>query len=159
MGTRSIHIFPSDNKDKFICQYLQFDGYPENQLAVIIKDIKRVSMSVQCNNNKIEKDVFYNFIRSYYKFRSFETPHSINNSTEVKSYNLKNFTENWWCEWSYEWIEQNEIVFLRVTRLHDLKSIKIRLNAMFELDLNRYENLDDFLEAELKVFENEGDAI
>lgn len=149
MGTRSMHIFPSDNKDKFICQYLQFDGYPENQLAVIIKDIKRVSMSIRLYK---DKDVFYNFIRSYYKFRSFETPHSINNSKEVVSYNVKDFIEDW-CEWSYEWIEENESVFLQVTRLHDLKSIKIKIHTIFELALNHYENLYDFLEAELKVFE------
>lgn len=152
MGTRSMHIFPSDNKGKFICQYLQFDGYPQNQLDVIIKDINRSWMSIRFYKDKIDKDVFYNFIRSYYKFRSFETPHSINNSTEVDSYNVKDFTENW-CEWSYEWIEENENVFLQVTRLHDLKSIKIKLHAIFELLLNRYEKLDDFLETELKVFE------
>lgn len=158
MGTRSMHIFPSDNKGKFICQYLQFDGYPEHQLAVIIKDINRSCLKFYYKD-KINKDVFYDFIRSYYKFRSFETHHSINNSTEVESYNVKDFKESW-CEWSYEWIEENENIFLQVTRLYDLNCIKIKLHTILELLLNHHVKLDDFLEAELKVFEEqEGDAI
>lgn len=159
MGTRSMHILPSDNKGNFICQYLQFDGYPEHQLAVLIKDINRVSMSIRCGNKKIDKDVFYNFIRSYYKYRSFETPHSVNNSVEVDSYNVEDFTENWWCEWSYEWIEEDENIFLKVTRLSDMKCIKVEINEMFEIITSPYAKnvapIDKFLEKKLQVFEKE----
>ena len=57
--------------------------------------------------------LFTDYLRKYYAWRSFDTHHSIGNFCEVDSYALKDFQDQW-CEWAYEWDDKAN---LKITRL------------------------------------------
>jgi hypothetical protein len=42
MGTRSMHLFPQA-AGGYVGQYLQFDGYPSNQMYRIMSEMKLLS--------------------------------------------------------------------------------------------------------------------
>jgi hypothetical protein len=119
MGTRSMHVFPSPTKGKWITQYFQFDGSPTYQLEKFLRDSQcflRNFMLIIASEKKMSPDnvqLFTDYLRKYYAWRSFDTYHSIGNSREVDSYALKDFQDEW-CEWAYEWDDNAN---LKITRL------------------------------------------
>ena len=119
MGTRSIHVFPCVNKygrwkdddRKWVMQYIQFDGYPSEQIYLFALDFKdRYRHTFQVRHDTYSKecmDEFFEYLRAYYYLRSFETYHSINNVSFVNTYGLGDLTK-YGCDYSYEWYDNRE---------------------------------------------------
>lgn len=112
MGTRHLHIFPTQKKDRKKVQYLQWDGDPKIQLEKFSKELRsfNICMSLMTYKEKKEKvSTWIDFLDSYYKFRSFDSPHSIDAGwrCEIKKRNFFSTLKKDYSivSYMYEWDE------------------------------------------------------
>jgi hypothetical protein len=136
MGTRSLHIFPFNGKKK--TQYLQFDGYPENQIIKFINDSKYKINSPFFNlkNKKERAKYFLEYLNAYYNYRAYDSEHSVKaNYTFNQSDDelINKLIKSFWVEYSYEWtVDEDSNIWLTVTDINT-KELKIfTLNNLLE---------------------------
>lgn len=168
MGTRSIHVFPMVNGRKK-CQYLQFDGYPEYQILKFMADSKS-KLKFHCVplhnliDGKLQEvpkseriDDFLEYLDAYYKFRSYESGHSINMEYIMDDSDEDAFDEiiqRLGVEYKYEWtIDHNRDLNLTVTntssnksRVYSIKELtegSEKINIRFDESLAKSHELDE----------------
>ena len=151
MGTRSMHLFPQ--AAGYVGQYLQFDGYPSNQMYRIMSEMKLLS---NIGDKKIPRKFKVDYLEAYYSFRSYDSYHSIRGGTYCGSlysfneYNpdtgnykgfddiqqaetqlsLKETVENMFVEYLYEWIIDIEEPELRITHISTGNVIKFTIKDL-----------------------------
>ena len=112
MGTRSVHFFP-DKSGNIRYQYLQFDGYPSNQIFKFLTSFNREIFSKKLRNiylptHPYSRDVVVDFLEVYYKCRSFDSPHSFGESEVVDDARMKriiadeDFGANYYYVWNFD---------------------------------------------------------
>lgn len=151
MGTRSMHLFPQA-AGGYVGQYLQFDGYPSNQMYRIISEMKLLS---NIADKKTPRKFKIDYLESYYSFRSYDSYHSIRGGTYCGSlytfneYNpdtgkykgfddreietqisLKETVANMFVEYLYEWIIDIEQPELRITHISTGNVIKFTIKDL-----------------------------
>ena len=151
MGTRSMHLFPQA-AGGYVGQYLQFDGYPSNQMYRIIAEMKLLS---NIGDKKSPRKFKLDYLEAYYSFRSYDSYHSIRGGTYCCSLypfneynpdtgNYKGFDEqeietqlslkeavaNMFVEYLYEWIIDIEEPELRITHITTGNAIKFKIKDL-----------------------------
>ncbi len=151
MGTRSMHLFPQA-AGGYVGQYLQFDGYPSNQMYRIIAEMKLLS---NIGDKKSPRKFKLDYLESYYSFRSYDSHHSIRGGTyccslypfneynpdtgKYKGFNeeeietqlsLKEAVANMFVEYLYEWIIDIEEPELRITHITTGNAIKFKIKDL-----------------------------
>jgi len=151
MGTRSMHLFPQA-AGGYVGQYLQFDGYPSNQMYRIIAEMKLLS---NIGDKKSPRKFKLDYLESYYSFRSYDSHHSIRGGTyccslypfneynpdtgNYKGFNeeeietqlsLKEAVANMFVEYLYEWIIDIEEPELRITHITTGNAIKFKIKDL-----------------------------
>ena len=152
MGTRSMHLFPQA-AGGYVGQYLQFDGYPSNQMYRIMSEMKLLD---SISDKKIPLKFKLDYLESYYKFRSYDSYHSLrggaycgslytfneynpdtgnyngwNNIKQIEDHiNLKTTIENMFVEYLYEWIIDCEEPELKITHITTGNAIKFKIKDL-----------------------------
>ena len=182
MGTRSMHLFPQ--AAGYVGQYLQFDGYPSNQMSRIMSEMKLLS---NIGDKKIPNKFKLDYLESYYSFRSYDSYHSIRGGTYCCSlypfneYNpdtgnykgfddkeietqlsLKEAVGNMFVEYLYEWIIDIEEPEIRIAHISTGNVIKFKINDLAN-EKNResvtqsIEEFSEKTEMDLEALEDEQD--
>ena len=151
MGTRSMHLFPQ--AAGYVGQYLQFDGYPSNQMSRIMSEMKLLD---SISDKKIPLKFKLDYLESYYKFRSYDSYHSLrggaycgslyafneynpdtgnyngwNNIKQIEEHiSLKVTIENMFVEYLYEWIIDIEEPEIRITHISTGNAIKVKIKDL-----------------------------
>jgi len=181
MGTRSMHLFPQA-AGGYVGQYLQFDGYPSNQMYRIIAEMKLLS---NIGDRKSPRKFKLDYLESYYSFRSYDSYHSIRGGTYCGSlytfneYNpdtgnykgfddeeiekhisLKETVANMFVEYLYEWIIDIEEPELRITHITTGNAIKFKIKDLAneknrESVIQSIEEFSEKTEIDLEALEEE----
>jgi hypothetical protein len=147
-----MHLFPKDAVN-YVGQYLQFDGYPSNQMYRIMSEMKLLS---NIGDKKTPRKFKLDYLESYYNFRSYDSYHSIRGGAycgslytfneynpDTGNYNgfddiqqaetqlsLKETVENMFVEYLYEWIIDIEEPELRITHISTGNVIKFKIKDL-----------------------------
>jgi hypothetical protein len=168
MGTRSIHIFPMV-KGRKKCQYLQFDGYPEHQILKFIADSKSIlnyhfvplhdlidgKLQEVPKSERIND--FLEYLDAYYKFRSYESRHSVNMELIIGDFEENAFDETIQrlsVEYIYEWKIDNKgglnLTVIntssnksRVYSIKELNELSEKINIRFDENLAKNHALNE----------------
>lgn len=168
MGTRSMHLFPQ--AAGYVGQYLQFDGYPSNQMSRIMSEMKLLS---NIGDKKIPLKFKLDYLESYYSFRSYDSYHSIRGGTycaslytfneynpdtgNYKGFNdeeietqisLKETVGHMFVEYLYEWIIDIEEPKVKITHISTGNVIKFKIKDLAD-EINKksiMQDIEEFME-------------
>lgn len=174
MGTRSMHIYPSID-DSYHGQYLQFDGYPSNQIGRILSELKLLYKLVEKDTPLKFK---FDYLECYYNFRAYDSTHSLKCNDSLYNFNkhdpdnlpdliLKKL-ETMWVEYLYQWIIDLEEPELRITHIKTGNVVKLKIKELVAVTNNSItlpngksvmQNIEEFsekVEADLESLEESG---
>ena len=154
MGTRSVLAVNLEKQTKkgpsYRFQYLQFDGYPTCQLRRILEAVmpKMSRVDIDWNQENAAKR-FREFLEAYFKFRSFDSGHSIGNTWVGPMLTPERFSDKCWAEWLYVF-EPNWKLIVTCVRTKRSQTIDL-MDSTIWASLG-YEKYSDGLTAKANAF-------